>query len=257
MRYLLAIFLMALSFNAFSATTTCDDCTSYVARAKSLGVGTHYVVNRTAGVVAKYNVIRRCEGSRCVYEATSMPVEQAVQDYVNYVKQNRNTTVVLGPGQGYPNNGYELVEYPQMNPAVNDYLINHASSIVNDIKRFLNALGPSLQFDASIFPMTVLVVMSDGSTALFQWNKDFGRWDRVKGQTKDSSGNIVPETLAEVAPPGTTTVYYFGGNMTNYIYLISRLHMLGVTFRGDAGSAGQPLVCVTDPETGQVICRAG
>ena len=225
----------------------------FQAKAKAYqNTGEHYVVNTLSGTVLKYNVQR----ARAAWAATSLPTEQAVVNYVVFVKQNAQREVVIGGPGSMPNNAYELVEYPQMSATVGAYIKDSGGGLVQDFVNFLAGVNPFRGFNPDKITMTVSAKLSDGSRALYIYNNTTKTWDRVKNQTKDSSGNVVPETVNDVSGGvGYTTVYVFN-NLEDMVGFIDRMQMLGVPITGPIGNVGRPMVCVTDPETGITHCYA-
>ena len=96
--------------------------------------------------------------------------------------------------------------------------------------------------------------MPDGGTALFTYNHTTQTWERVKGQTRDSNNNIVPETAADVSGgPGNSVTYMFGESDSDMIAFIQRLNRLGVRITGPF--RGRGITCVTNEK--ETFCSGG
>lgn len=253
---MVAAALMVVGFSASAATVYCDSCVGAEVNgaARQIGSGTHYVIDRTYGAVYKYSVRRYCEGTRCLYEATPLAVEPAITSYVRYVAANSDKTVVLSPRTDFPQNGYELIQFPQTAETVGRSIKNGTLGGVQDFLNFLSAINPFTGFDPSKMSMTIRVVMSDGSTALFIYDNVRQTWVPVRGEVRDSNGNRIPESPADVTGGiGKTVIYDFTGSNENLINFLYQMQLFGIPVTGDVGER-RGVACSTD-WTGKTSCR--
>lgn len=263
MRLVYVALLTLTSFGAMAETVSCNTCgsgNSYRDAAKN-AINTSwtdsppiYVINQSAGVVKKFNTVPRLR------IATEVDVETAVYDYFNFVMSQNGISIQIPSGiqpaaagrmqaassNGFPDTGYELVEYPQLSEGVGAYLKTSGWGQINDFMRFLSAVNPFKGFNPSAASMTLRAVLSDGSTALFFYNSDTQTFERLKGQTRDSSGNIVAETKEDLISPGTTRTYSFPNNdtgMRDYVSFVQRAQSLGVPISGGTGYGTVTIDC--------------
>lgn len=74
---------------------------------------------------------------------------------------------------------------------------------------------------------------------MLKYNPETERYERVKGETKDPSGNTVPETREDVAGgQGTATYYDFTNDQDSLIGWLQRLQALGIPVTGPIGDSG-------------------
>lgn len=254
MRIIFAIALLVLSGTASAKTIVCNTCGDYRASAKAAGEGVHYIVNNLNGTVKKYRV-NWMRGSGLT--PIEMQVESQIVNYANFVKQNKQPQVQLDNRGDFPQSAYEFVEFPHLRNRVGAWIKEGGWGLVQDYATFLGAVGSIVGFDANALDITIRIIMADGSTALYVYNHTTQTWVPVEDQTRDSSNNVVPETLEDVSGgAGQTTIYEFN-NSEDLIQFIQRMSMLGVEISGPVGNLGQPMVCITDPETGKTICHPG
>lgn len=257
MRIILGLALLFASFSSLAATDTivCSTCGDFKAKAKAAGVGIHYVVNPLSGEVRKYNVVYIV---RQGLVPRDMPVEQAVINFAQFAVAKKDSPVQLIDTDALPGNAYELVEYPQLQATVGNYLKEHGIGYFQDMLTYIGAVGSVVGFDVKAFDLTIRVHMPDGSSALFIYNHTTQTWEMVENSARDASNNIVPETVEDVSGgPGHTIIYQFD-NVNDLANFLDRMQMLGVQITGPIGSnPGRPLVCVTDPETGVTSCSPG
>lgn len=256
-RIFLGFALLLTSFASLAATDTlvCSTCGDFKAKAKAAGAGIHYVVNPLSGEVRKYNVVFIVRRGLVPRE---MPVEQAVTNFAKFAVAKRNSPVRLVDTNALPGNAYELVEYPQLQATVGNYLKEHGIGYFQDMLTYIGAMGSIVGFDIKSLDLTIRVHMPDGSSALFIYNHTTQTWEMVQNSARDSSNNIVPETIEDVSSgPGHTMIYQFN-NVQDLASFLDRMQMLGVRITGPVGSnPGRPMVCVTDPETKVTTCSPG
>lgn len=168
----------------------------------------------------------------------NLPVEQQVRDYIILIRQLGATPIFLPASADLPQNGYELVQYPQKQDAVSQYLTTTNAQQVQEAWNALSFLGISVPA-----PVTVTVRMPDGSTATYVWSPETKKFSLVKGSVRDSAGNRVPETPADVAGGvGTSLEYDFTSNPEDLWAFLDRMNMLGIP--------------VTGPNTGRMVCSS-
>jgi hypothetical protein len=186
-----------------------------------------------------------CEGG-CTKYADLMTTETAVKNYVNFVKTYAQSQLDLASSTSFPNNGYEMVQYPQLATNVGSYIKSHGYGLVQDFLNFLSAVNPISGFNPP--SMTLRVHLADGSTALFVYDHVTQTWVRVKGQTKDANGNTIPETAADASGgAGSTIVYTFYTNPNNLYDFLNRLGQLGVPISNPNNITGGGITCAGGP----------
>lgn len=257
MKIWLAISLMALAFNASAKTAVCNTCTTdsdYKARAKLLatqggGVGPHYVVNSATGVTKKYTAFWDYgEVTRVIM--TEKPVEASVNDYVRFVMQSSGRSISINLREDLPENGYELMEFPQLQRNTGTYINDTGVGFMQGYFNVIGAVGSVFGFNAGGLSITVKVVMPDGSNALYTYNHTTMTWVLVPGTIKDGSGNYIPRTREDFAGgPGETTVYYFynPNDLANFLALAANM---GIPITGPIGNIGS----VTTGDLG-IVCQ--
>jgi len=248
MKMVFSLILLLAGFNSAASTLPCDNCDEIEREATALmaGVGTNYVFDLADGAVVKYSVARYCEGKgNCERVATRLLVETEVSEYVSFVQANRERQVDLDSRNDWPENVYELVEFPQMSAAVSAHLKNGGLGLVNDFLIFLGAINPISGFNPSAVSITIRVHLWNGGTALYLYNHTTQTWERVRGQARDSENNIVPEVAIDASGGVATSIRYnFSPNSENLINFLIRLGQLGVPIRGPR--TGRGITCVTD-----------
>lgn len=191
--------------------------------------------------------------------ATEKPVEQQVINYVSFMAQHKESRVVVGTTDDFPQSGYEFVEYPQLQERVGAYIKEGGWGLVQDFLNYLNAVGSIGGFNSGAISITIRVIMADGSTALLVYNNTTQTWVAVEGQTTDSSGNTIPEKPEDFSGgQGSTTEYNFPNDYSGNSDLASfldRAQRLGIPITGSVGSIGSMtvLVCVDGGCQVQVI----
>ena len=107
-------------------------------------------------------------------------------------------------------------------------------------------VGSVVGFSLNPIEFTIRVHFTDGSTALYTYNHTTQTWDRLKGHSRDSNNNIIPETPETVAGGGvgTTVIYSFAGNNGNLIDFVYQLTLLGVPISGPTSNR-TTIVCVS------------
>ena len=248
MKMILTVALFFLSFSASAETIICNTCVTssdYNSKSKAGMAGTHYVVNSLSGVVKKYNV-QFVRG----WVALEKPVEQQVINYVGFMVQHKESRVVVGTTDDFPQSGYEFVEYPQLQERVGAYIKDGGWGLAQDFLNYLNAVGSIGGFNSGAISITIRIIMADGSTALLVYNSTTQKWVAVKGQTTDSSGNTVPEKPEDFSGgQGSTREYTFpnnyGGN-SDLASFLDRARRLGIPITGSTGGTGPitVIVCV-------------
>lgn len=238
---------MALGFNAAAKTAVCNACATdydYSSRARTValqggGVGPHYIVNSLSGVTKKYTAFWKDlgEGVTSVV-VTEKPVESSVTNFVNFVKQKNGSLISINLREDLPENAYELIEFPQLQRNAGAYIKETGVGFTQDLLTYLNAVGSLVGFSANAISITVKIVMPDSSTALYVYNHTTQTWDRVPGQTKDASGNFIPETKEGFSGgPGSITAYYFY-NPNDLVNFLNRARDLGIPITGPVGNIG-------------------
>lgn len=251
MRLLAVVFFLWLgapSANVHAETITCSGCGTLAKRslAVSNGVGTHFVVNMSDGSVAKWRVEQDCSGSTCILATTSLPVDAVVTNYIAFYRAKNGTVVILPPNQTYPDNAYEAVRFPQLSTNAGQYVKDSGVGFTQDLLTYTASLGGVFGFSMGGVEITARVVYSDSSSSLYVYNHVTQRWDRIKGESRDSSNNQIPESAETVTGGvGTTVVYNFPNNPNNLIEFVYQLTLLGVPITGPTGNRTR-IVCVSD-----------
>lgn len=251
MRLLTSLFLVATSMlcaTASAKTITCSGCGTMTKRslAVSAGVGTHFIVNMSDGSIAKWKIEQDCSGSICILATTSLPVDAVVTNYIAFYRTNNGKVVVLPPNHTYPDNAYEAVRFPQLSTNVGQYIKDSGVGFTQDLLTYTSSLGGVFGFSMGPVEITVRVVYSDSSSSLYIYNHVTQKWDRVKGEARDSNNNQIPESADTVTGgPGTTVIYNFSGNPNNLIDFVYQLSLLGVPITGPTGNR-TGIVCVSD-----------
>lgn len=181
-----------------------------------------------------------------------LPVEPQVGTYVYYMQAFQQQQTVYLPGVGdVPYNGYEAVQYPNKSDNVGTYLKNNGPGLGQAVLDFFETFTVIPYFNAGALKLTYRVNFADGGSALYTWNQDLKKFERVKGQTYDASGNVVPETTSDVSGGvGSTIEYDFTNDGESLMEFIIRMEMLGVPITGPMGNR---LVCSGRDEGGRVV----
>ena len=140
------------------------------AAAISSGRGTHYIVNLSSGVTSKWLVEIQCSGSICTpdsYDATLVPTETAISNYVSFYKENNGRSIEVSNGTGFPANAYDGIRYPQLSANVGVYIGQSGVGFLSDFRNLIGSIGSFLTFNVNSIPMTIRVHYQDGSTALY------------------------------------------------------------------------------------------
>lgn len=257
MRILLVLVALVLAPNAFAKTITCSGCGVLAKRSLAInaGIGIHFVVDMNDGSIAKWKVEKDCAGSNCIIATTSMTVDQSVINYVAFYRVNNGKIMLFGDHPTFPDSAYEAVRFPQLSANVGAHIKDVGAGLTQDYLNFMAGVGGIVGFSVSPIQLTVRVVYEDGSTSLNVYNHVTQTWDRVKGESRDSSNNLIPETAATVTGgPGTTVTYSFTGNPNNLIDFVYQLTLLGVPITGPTSNRNT-IVCVSDSQS--TVCRSG
>jgi len=171
-----------------------------------------YYINRSTGLVGKFVLYREYLNPefQCVPNPYEVPigcvtfgmaepqdVEPVVQNFANYIQAMSVANVPIISDPNMPNDGYELVQYPQMQEAVGAYLQGTQAMFKQE---FWNLSTYITGFSA--FEVVVNVRISDGSTATYRWDYGTMKFVFVKGSARDKLGNRIPETVIDVAGGG-------------------------------------------------------
>lgn len=255
---LLVLGAMAAS-PATADTLFCDSCTQIQQRSmlNQRSNGNYYIYDNNSGAISKWIREQDCSGGSCLVVITKVAAEQIVVNYASFYRTNNYHSIVL-PSGSYPNDAYEGVQFPQLSRNVGTFIKNGGYGFVQDYLNFVAGLGSIIGFNLQPMDMTIRVNYADGSTALYAYNHTTQTWDRLKGESRDSNNNLIPETKDAVSGggPGTTTVYYFTGpnGSQNLIDFINLLGQLGVPISGPTSNR-TAIVCVSDSKG--TYCESG
>lgn len=256
MRVLLAIVLLLGCTSLNAKTITCAGCGLIAKRtqAVSAGIGTHFVVNMSDGTIAKWKVEQDCSGSICVLATASLSVDAAVTSYITFYRTNNGKAIPLALSQTYPDSAYEAIRFPQLSSNVHQAIWETGAGLLQDMSNRANFAGSIFGFSYDPVSFTVKVNHQDGSSSLYVYDQVTMQWVRVKGESRDSNGNLIPETAATVTGgPGTTVIYSFSGNQNNLMDFVYQLQVLGVSITGPTSNR-TTIVCVSDSQS--TVCRA-
>ncbi|HVJ61240.1 MAG TPA: hypothetical protein VM555_00815 [Tahibacter sp.] len=273
MEKLLLVFALVLGVSAdgFAKSIACNACTYEQREAAAIGQGTgaRYVHDLRFGAIHKFIVEREpAPGGRFTYSALEYSVETDLVDSFGKLKalydaNGGSLAVNLNgdlPAQSAGSAGRSLSAYDAVDPgayqnAVADYLaadwysgltsgsyqIIYGAIYAFRIMDFAN--GPQLTFEVE-FP--------DGSKMVFKFELATKKWVYVKGSARDSNGNNIPDSRADVVrvSEGTQRYLFDGPNGDqNRERAMERFQQLGIPMAG-----GRVWACVQTPATG-VTCR--
>ncbi|QSX78079.1 hypothetical protein [Agrilutibacter solisilvae] len=255
-RVVLGCILLAASFGASAKTINCSACTSVqrMTKAKQAGPRTHYMFDLAKpSNTFKVTVTNVCEvqwdGRRvCHLETWFAAPEPAVRDYFNRIAQGSERYVSIN-GNLFPQDGYEMLEFPQLQSNINLYLRDSGTIYFADMWNFVTSVAP---FDLEI-QKTVLWTMPDGSTSLYVYDKATMTWKLVPETTKDSEGNRIPDTLQSVAGGAGSTMIYTFQDPNNWRNFTVRIVDLGASVQGTV-TVGRIITVSCSQTTQGIIC---
>lgn len=156
-------------------------------------------------------------------------------------------------GNNLPSNAYDAVQYPEKAYNLGVALGYTAVGLLNDIRVIAAAVNPIPGFNPSAITITIRVNFPDGSKSLYTYNPVTKVYERVKGESRDSNGNRIPETPQDVSGGvGSSIQYDFTGNDGNLADFLIRMSMLGVPI---TGPMSDQMVCTTTVEGGNTVVR--
>lgn len=253
------------SAGASAATLRCDDCSfermAEVAIAHADARGDYlspvYVVNLPADAVVKYAFTRsrtidydRETGTGTNTVTTSALAQAPEPEVAAYVSAahallKQQALPPLPPGPPFPGSVYEHAANPSMDSAVNAYIGSSGANLIRIIDTALAAVNPLRYFNPSAIQIKVELRYPDGSSAIFRFNQEIGRWERVAGTERDSHGNVAVIRPSDfVGDSGSSRVFDFeGGNDQDLIHFLQQAQMYGIPIHGTL--ARRRIVCVS------------
>lgn len=215
-----ALFTLFAASSANANTVMCHSCTDPQMNAMAfdhLGrirmYGPHYFVDLDRGVIRKYiyrdNMTPEFDPEYDAFEAwvELAPVEPqlvtavtgATQELVMMKGEARNV-LTIPSRPDLPSDGYESV----MNTAMENALRNY---ITNNNKYYIMFASWFEPFDIPFFNESYMsypqpIEYASGDTAVYRYNKDSMKWERVPNTLKDAAGNSIPETAVAVGGGG-------------------------------------------------------
>jgi hypothetical protein len=268
LRAALCTIVIAVSLSAAqSDTLRCDTCNQATMQEEvlALGIGTHYVIDLQNDVVRKFDVSGRCRVDRetglqeCIrISAIERAADPLVVAYVTQVHTLSKLTVNINGGG--PNNNptgvYQVMISPAANTRVQDIVTTTVAANMGIINQMLSEFTfkpPGFEWSPSELPATVTVRFENGSTAVYEFNKNGETWERKANSERDVEGNpVVVGPNSFTNPNGGPLEFEFDGGsginpwQTNAAleHFLATARRLGIPIVG-APSSRLRLVCVT------------
>jgi len=272
--------------NAQAEVLSCDGCTSQQmwdkGSAKVLATAfrdphppvyvTNFHNNTVIKVMYGHNVNQNFDWENDIFEAWAInsSVEPSVTQLVSTIHSLMPGTVVYLPANSsgamtarsaatqlqdypYPTSAYEAVSNPSKDLQVHNYLVDSWAGFRQGMVSTLAAFNPIAGFNPNSVQVTAEVRFVDGSTALYAFDGATKLWTRIKGQSRDSHGNIVPETAADVAGGGVRE-YNFGSGGADLDNFLARMNQLGIVVDLGVGTGATVGSACTSVQGGGTIC---
>jgi hypothetical protein len=265
---------------AKASTVRCDNCTSdqveeqvwwQLEQLPAAAQDIVYVVNVPAGSVRKFRIAKTYENGgdprTCSQPMDEVPLEcivfpsteelapeDAIVTYMAFMQVHAASAtpeeIWLNPADNFPDNAYEAVQYPVLSENVGTYLKSGGWGYVNDLIYLESVVNLIPGFNPENIKLTLRVNYAEGGSGLYVYNHVTKTFERVKGENRDTSGNKVPETPADVSGgAGSSVEYEFENDTESLSEFIMRMDMLGVPITGPMSDT---LVCTGYVKDGAV-----
>lgn len=272
--------LFGLAGQAGAVAVSCDGCSNELMEQRAYGEvlsfpipsdGEIYVTNRVTGAAGKFYYVRfygdanggfgDCSGlpdaPPCIPVTTlgAIKVEPEVTTYMGYMKAAAEQTVWTDTRSDLPQNAYEAVGFPQKAANVDPYLSTSSiAGFINELKQQLQGFPAVPYFNGEGVRVTIPVRLADGSTALYFFNRQTGKWERLPNSTKDKNGNIVPESVQAVSGGVNKSILYnFSNNETDHTRFVQLMNHYQIPISGPDQS--RIMVCSGSEQGGRLVVR--
>ena len=215
-KVLVAIFALLLgsSFEANAITKNCNFCTQLQmdilasdSAPEMAQWGPLYVVDATNGIVRKYGYYSEWTGNEddpYITWIDTMPVEtniaQGIAGVGGMIHAAGQVEIIANPNADWlPSDVYQAIRESHFQDDINNYIrLFTDADKHNQARVALNAITGNFFNPASVL-ISIKFVMKDGSYFLLTWDATQNQFTRVEGTERDSSGNKVPLTPAQIA----------------------------------------------------------
>lgn len=253
--------LLASSFKANASTVNCFDCNALqmgqVANdhwSTLAQTGPMYIVDARNGVVRKFQYRMEWSGNEddpansWIEEA---PVPQNIIDGIAYagslIRAASVDVVNANPSlPELPEDVYQAIAESRFDDVISAYINNHTNAAKhNDARTWLDQLRADF-FNPTAVMISIKFIMKDGSYFYLNQDKTTGKWTRVEGTERDSSGNKVPLTREQaVAKKYVFQNAWIGGTTdgSEDFYDLSR-HLENMGVRIVNGTYGQSVTYI-------------
>ncbi|HEY0335588.1 MAG TPA: hypothetical protein VGC74_18105 [Stenotrophomonas sp.] len=153
-----------------------------------------------------------------------------------------------------PGSVYDVMASSAKEQRVSNWLTEGWTGANQGAINSINQVAPTKGFFPQLLTWTITVNFPDGSVAKYAWDTGTGAFKRVPKTARDAEGNLIPETLADVAAGGYQEYIFGSGGGSTFADFYDRLTHMGVPV-SSAGGAGTrvKIACVTSG--GTTVCE--
>ncbi|MCU1087150.1 hypothetical protein JAK45_05565 [Stenotrophomonas maltophilia] len=201
-----------------------------------------YVINQTDNFMKKFIVTVDAGGGDIPDQipdgtsygtATEVPVPATELQYFSVALVVNGQIIAMA--SGLPGSMYDVVNNPSADFALSEYARTTPQAHGQTLLDFLSALKFSL-LDFSKIDISIRLVASDNSYATLVFDPVAKKWERLKNETRDSSGNVIPSTKTEVTGGSNSYREYTFNNPNDFTSFVQHVGNLGVVFVGSVGT---------------------
>lgn len=252
---------------ADALTRQCENCTvpqmDIVATENLYAMqyfGPLYIVNIEDGVARKYIFATdSTEETDPEFDpinvwAEPVPVEAEIATSIQQagvLAQNMQDWVIRNPDRNdLPVDAHQALNQSNFDEEISNYLASMSSHhATNQIADLLLRIGPVPFFNPQELFVNIQFIYQDGSRATYAWNPVLEDYKRIPNTSRDSNGNLIPETSADIDAGGIIN-YVFDyevpeHNQDDYDDMLGRLYNLGVPIQFVGSSTGSGYYTMT------------
>ncbi|HBS54535.1 MAG TPA: hypothetical protein DEA38_02235 [Stenotrophomonas sp.] len=240
----------ALGTEAQATTLRCDGCSGpemqewaiMEAAQNGYTYDEVFVINQTDGFMKKFIVTVDAGGGDIPDQipdgtsygtATEVAVPDPVLEYFSVALMVNGRIIAMAPG--LPGSMYDVVNNPSADYALSEYAKTTQQAEDNILWRVLSSLE-FIPIDFSKFDIAIKLTASDQSFATLVYDPVAKKWYRLKEDTRDSGGNIIPSTKSEVTGGTDSFRQYNFTNGNDFTRFVQHVGNLGVVFVGSVGN---------------------
>lgn len=285
MRHSIALLLLSLSISGTTnASNFCESCTTEemfnVGQRATLKIAWNrphppvYVTNFANNSVVKVgyanNVDHNFDWEFDLFQAwgVNLPVESQVLHYVSTVHAALPAPITLVPSRamgteaattqnssGIPESVYDSISTPSHDAAISNEIDKSGAIVKRTVVEWLKVNNPIPGFNPNAHMPLVRANFGDGTHAYYEWDIRLDIWTRKPGSARDVHGNVIPESVKDVAGDGLRNYEFVnGGNTPALAQFLYRLRDLGVSVGTGPGVGPRTRVACSSVGNAPPVC---